>query len=406
MLQDIAQVALAVGRRLYPDRCLDDLDIASGSLLSRKSPIERLGFISQILPPLSQAIEYIAASPLTAPMAQYHRVAPPGQARRVDAAPLLKAIQSGHATRWMHETRTELSADTPENRCVFAFLRALRRDAIAIGRMAEAANEGEIKQTARACASRLLGLTQRMNWKDLSILDPGVTPTHRMLVHPVYTRVAEWIRRYRQSFAFDWTAPLFALPARETWRLYEAWGLLQTLNALQALGFSPRRMETATSQVLFAIKQDRLLFQLAKGEESVITLTSPRGRHVKLFYNRPFISRQQSLSRTMYPDITLEAEDGLIWILDPKFKTYAASGAEADDIDQMHAYRDAIVAGSGSKPVQRAWCLYVGQADHAARPVISYGVAAQSVVGALCLRPGDAVGVERLRQLLTAWGIS
>ena len=55
------------------------------------------------------------------------------------------------------------------------------------------------------------------------------------------------MRRYRQSFQFDWANPLFALPSRETWRLYEAWGLFQVLEALLALGYAPEADTSAAA---------------------------------------------------------------------------------------------------------------------------------------------------------------
>jgi hypothetical protein len=407
MLQDIAQVSLAVGRHLFPKRSWDDLDIAAGSLLSRKSPVERLGFITRLLQDLSGAVEQIALAPLVAPVNDTRIAAPPDRARRVGTAALLRAVRSGHAGRWMEDTVTALSPDTPENRAVCAFLGRLRRDSQAIRGMAEAASEPEIAHTAQHCAGQLSGLGGRLEGEGLgspSAAAWSAPPTHRMLAHPVYARVADWIRRYRQSFSFDWGHPLFGLPSRETWRLYETWGLFQTLQAMITLGYEPADM-AADASALFGVKEDRLFFRLMKGQESRVLLRGPQGRTVVLFYNRTYAARRQSLSRTMQPDIALEDGEGQTWILDPKFKSYDLPGAEGDDVDQMHAYRDAIVDGNGHKPVQRAWCLYTGSAAGTARPLIAYGPSDRSVVGALCLRPGDAESFARLCQLLADWGL-
>lgn len=407
MLQEIAQVGLAVGRLLFPERTWDDLDIAAGSLLTRKSPVERLGFIVALLPELSRAVEQIARMPLVLPAKEARRVAPPDRARRIDTPSLLRAVRGGHAGRWIEETVTALSPDTPENRAVWAFLQTLGRDARTIAGMAEAAGEAEIAQSAKECAGRLHAFQIGLGWPEMPVGSSWTAPpTHRMLAHPTYARIAEWMRRYRQSFRFDWSHPLFGLPSRETWRIYEIWGLFQTLEALLTLGYQPTDEPGGTSTSLFTVKQDRLLFRLAKGQESRLTLRAPQGRTVSLFYNRPYPARRHSLSRTMQPDITLEDDAGGTWILDPKFKAYATPGDEADDIDQMHAYRDAIVDGNGHKPVRRAWCLYAGRTGGAARPLIAYGPATGSVVGALCLHPGDSEGLTRLCQLLAAWGMS
>ena len=114
------------------------------------------------------------------------------------------------------------------------------------------------------------------------------------------------MRRYRQSFQFDWSNPLFALPSRETWRLYEAWGLFQVLEALLALGYVPEADTSAAANALFAVHQERLTFALVKGMESRVGLSAPDGRRLALFYNRSYPQRVRSLSRTMQPDVAIE----------------------------------------------------------------------------------------------------
>ena len=437
MLDDIARVSLAVGRRLFPERAWDDLDIAAGSLATRKSPVERLWFIERLLPELARAVHQIATLPHTLPVREARMVAPSVRARRVPAAAVLAAVRRGHAERYLEEQASMVSPDTPENRAVKAFLVTLRRDCEAIKGIAEAAGEAEGAEIARAAGGRLRGMLTLPLWADVSD-DAGawrVPPTHRMLADARYARPAEAMRRYRQSFQFDWSNPLFALPSRETWRLYEAWGLFQVLEALRTLDYVPEAGTNAAANALFAVHQERLTFALVKGTESRVGLSAPNGRRLALYYNRSYPQRVRSLSRTMQPDVAIEREDRppapnsggvrgdeagsfpappklgaggakrspTTWILDPKFKSYAVPGAEGDDMDQMHAYRDAIVDAEGRKAVTRAWCLFAGAADDSARPLIAYGPPAASIVGALRLRPGDATSFERLCQLLATW---
>ena len=449
MLDDIARVSLVVGRRLSPERAWDDLDIAAGSLATRKSPVERLWFVERLLPELARAVHQIAETPMTLPVREARTVAPPVRARRIAASAVLTAVRRGHAERFLEEQSAVVSADTLENRAVKAFLQTLRRDMAAIGGIAAAAGEAEIAETARAVSGRLRGLRTLPLWEAVSD-DAGawrVPPTHRMLADARYARLAEAMRRYRQSFQFDWSNPLFALPSRETWRLYEAWGLFQVLEALLALGYAPEADTGAAAHALFAVHQERLTFALVKGTESRVGLSAPDGRRLALFYNRSYPQRVRSLSRTMQPDVAIESlptsllrgvlpqredegnchqppqvvpdppaaggpcERGTseqgggapTWILDPKFKSYAVPGAEGDDMDQMHAYRDAIVDARGQKSITRAWCLFTGAADDSSRPMIAYGPPAASIVGALRLRPGDTGSFERLCQLLSSW---
>ena len=74
-------------------------------------------------------------------------------------------------------------------------------------------------------------------------------------------------------------------------------------------------------------------------------------------------------------------------------------------MDQMHAYRDAIMDARGEKVVIAGLVPLRGRAGRGSRPLIAYGPPAASIVGALRLRPGDADGFERLCQLLSAWDV-
>jgi predicted component of viral defense system (DUF524 family) len=399
MLGDIARVSLAVGRLLFPCQIHDDLDITASSMVERKSPVERLGFLERLLPGLTRSVHQIQEAPLTQAAREARMVAPPMRARHVEASAILAAVRRGHADRRWEERVTAWTPETPENRAVKSFLMVLRRDATTIRAMAEASEELEIAQVARNATERLRSLEALPMWAGVSKDTQAwrISPTHRMLTNARYAQLAKAMRHYRDSFQFDWTHPLFRLPARESWRLYEAWGLFQTLEALLALGYVP------SPTALFSVRQDRLRFALVQGEASRIGLTAPDGHRVTLFYNRSYPQTARSLSRTMQPDIVLEQAAGLTWVLDTKFKSYTDTGSEGDDIDQMHAYRDAIIDADGKRIVARAWCLFCGTQEDNSRPVIAYGPPSTSIVGALRLHPGE--GRDRFCQLLRDWGL-
>ena len=190
MLDDIARVSLAVGRRLFPERAWDDLDIAAGSLATRKSPVERLWFIERLLPELARAAHQIAETPMTRPVREARTVAPPARARRVPAAAMLAAVRRGHAERYLEEQAAVVSADTPENRAVRAFLQTLRRDIGGHRRHRGGGGRGEIAEMARAVGGRLRGLLALPFWEGVGE-DAGawrVPPTHRMLADARYAR--------------------------------------------------------------------------------------------------------------------------------------------------------------------------------------------------------------------------
>jgi len=131
-------------------------------------------------------------------------------------------------------------------------------------------------------------------------------------------------------------------------------------------------------------------------------LRSALGQALSLTYNQTFAEGQESLTHAMQPDISL-SDGARIWILDAKFKPYAEPGEEGGDINQMHAYHDAIVGVSGIRTVAAAWCLYAGLSDVPNRDQITYGHGVKAPIGALCLRPSGTNTQANLRRLLSLW---
>ena len=407
MLDDIARVALAAGAELFPEQPWQDLDVAARSLVTAKSPLERLSFIEFALPLLTQAAHQIRRSPLTTAVSETRPVTPPILARRVGTQAILQAARRGPVVRSLDETVTVLTADTPENRAIKSFLWTLSRDCDAIARLAAGEGETEAVERAKRCAVQILGLLAEAWWEEVTLDLAAWTkpPTQRATVRPEYAAICREMARYRASFGFDWSQPLLTLPPRETWRLYETWCLFRTLDALLGLGYVPVASPHDATPELFTVREDRLTFTLAQGEAARIALRSPQGGRLSLIYNQMFPQGERSLSHTMQPDITIRTEGPTpaLWILDAKFKPYALPGEEGDDINQMHAYRDAIVDSNGRRCVARAWCLYAGLTDAPNRSRINYGHSEDAIVGALCLRPGNPETFRDFRDLLAVW---
>ena len=398
MLSDIARVSLAAGAALLPEQPWSDLDVAARPNAVPKSPMEQLGFIEHLLPILTSALRQIAHSPLTAATIQT-QAALPECARRVTTAAWMDYARHSPRAHSVKETVTILSQDTPENRAVKSFLNALERDSNAIARIAEAEEEIEAAGRAAWCAQCLKQLLSEP-WLQKVTLKRGdwtCPPTQRGSLRPDYARVSQARECCRKSFCFDWDHPLLTVPPRETWRLYEIWCFFTVLQTLRGLGWNMTQ-----SQEIFALREGRLTVTLATGEKSRIVLRSAQGQALALTYNQTFAEGRESLSHAMQPDITL-SDGERVWILDAKFKPYAEPGEEGGDINQMHAYRDAIVGADGDRNVAQAWCLYAGQAHAPNRAQITYGRTADTPVGALCLRPGNAETITRLRGLLKRW---
>lgn len=396
MLQDIARVSLAVGTKLFPDQPWSSLGVTEGKADTAKSPVESLEFVEHLLPALIQAVRQIGQLPLTSAAAAT-RLVRPGHARQVTAAAWMSHARQSRSRPPLSETVTLYSPDTPENRAVKSFVNILTRDCHAIALMAEAEDEPSVLDRALSYTGRLSRMACDNGWEEVTAVRGTWThpPTQRGSMRADYAAVFRLASQYRRGFSFDWDHPLLTLPPRETWQLYETWCLLMVLGALGDLGWN-----CTPAQEVFAVREGRLTLTLAVGCLSQIALRSAQGQTLTLTYNRTFAEGHESLTHTMRPDITL-SDGERIWILDAKFKPYSEPGEESEDINQMHAYKDAII-GSRGRSVARAWCLYAGLTG-AAPSHITYGRGAETPIGALCLRPGSAETMINLRRLLQQW---
>lgn len=397
MLQDIARVSLAAGTALFPEQPWSSIGVNSGAAGVSKSPVEQLAFVEHCLPTLAQAVRQIGQMPLTSAAAAT-RLVRPELARRVTTAAWMSHTRQSCFQPPLRETVTLFSPDAPENRFVKSFLNVLMRDCRAMALMAEAEDEPEVLGRASQCAKRLNQLACESWWEEVTAVRGAWAqlPTQRGSLRPDYAAVFRLAGQYRRGFCFEWDYPLLPLPPRETWQLYETWCLLTVFGALRELGW-----DSAPAQEVFAVREGRLTLTLAVGRLSQITLKSAQGQAVTLTYNRTFAEGRESLTHTMRPDITL-SDGERVWILDAKFKPYFEPGEEGEDINQMHAYKDAII-GSRGRSVARAWCLYAGLTGAANRAHITYGRGIETPVGALCLRPGNAETPANLRRLLQSW---
>jgi predicted component of viral defense system (DUF524 family) len=169
------------------------------------------------------------------------------------------------------------------------------------------------------------------------------------------------------------------LEGRDVAHLYELWAFFRVVEALRAILGPPTSADSPTRTDL-GVAVSR--FAVAWGSE------------VRAVYQQPFsASRGTSYSLSYSPDVALFVHDRL-HLFDAKFRLGPSNNGNSDrsfrseDIDKMHAYRDAI------RDARSAWILYPGTSS------IFYDVelglqegspgADAEGVGAISLRPGDA----------------
>ena len=411
MLADIARVALTIGRDLYSDAELSDLDIGGANETGQEPcPRERLAFLQAAWARFAPALRILEASPPMGLRPETRLVAAE-RARRVTSKDLLHAMRREgiFPPRRVAERFSAAHADTQENRLVKAALVRFARDLRDIADLAVVCAAPEVLTDALRLRHRFRVALRREPWRSATLIpNPTLPPTQ--LRNGAYRIFHDALRRHRQGFAFDWRSPLFHLPPRETWRIYEFWCLFQTADALRSLGFRAIAAED------FSLSRGGLTFTLATGNAARLTFAAADGRRIALAYRRAFSPSGEawhSASHAMEPDISLES-DGRLLLLDAKWKTYTENSSAppeeesrnaplTDDMNQMHAYRDGIRRG-GKRAARGAWLLYPGKAGASNRAIIAYPepTAEQPFgagrTGAILLRPG--IGGQTLARLI------
>lgn len=417
LLADMARVGLAVARDLQDG--VRDLDIGESATVTSPCPVERLAFLQTVVPQILAAVTRLEAEPPVA-LRVAERSVPMERARRILPAALRSLSQKPPALFGGHrvpETVVLPTHDTPPIRAAKTIVATFARDLATIAVLAQETERNGVLVDSERLRVRLQAALRRPFWRDIPTLPrvPSLAANLRRsgahaLLHDVY-------RRYRSGFAWDWSHPIFRLPSRETWLLYEYWCLFAVVGCLRGIGF-----RVADEENFVRIKRDGVGLTLATGTSSRIRLR--RGpESVSVTYQRRFDRGEDatngfhSRGQALIPDITIE-QDGRLLVLDAKFKTYAERGANGmtgtyltalDDIRQLHSYRDAIRRGN-ERAVDAAWALYPGRVSGPNRPVIAFPQSTPAKpfgngeVGAVQLRPGGG-GSEALVALIEGVGV-
>ena len=383
------------------------------------------------------ALTQIAAS-VPAAQARGGRRAANEIARRPQSAAAWLAAASGGAESGagegrISETRPQSVAETPANRFVVTLLEAWREEAQTLAALASFCEEAELAAAMERIAEQAGRWRSRPEWRGLCPLPAAQTRSIAANVPrwpAAHRALAEVWRLGRRELRLDWKNSLRTdWPALEAWRLYEIWCYLKTAEILSDAGWRIQK-ESAESGGASAVRVSTqgISLRLEKGRRSELRFARD-GETLTLAYQTMFPGAAQSQrfaadagrcvsrSHAMQPDICLTF-GGRLLLLDPKFRAYEApeanenadfaraDGAMQEDINKMHAYRDAIVCGADSA-VAAAWCLFPGGPDASSQRTIAFPPATPqrpfgtAGIGAICLRPGHSA--NNLAKLLEAW---
>jgi hypothetical protein len=441
LCEDIHHFSLLLGREAQHGS--GETVAATAAAQSDRSPWEHLQRTAHLWPRLEAALTAIAACPDSAAIAEPRSL--PIHTARGDPSTLARLARTpADHQAWLRTRTTTERADparireprathtfrTAPNRIAVGLLRNLLREMEALHRLALFCEE----PTAAATADRLtrslrhwLRATPFCECEPTEAKQDARGPEILLRASPAYRSLYVVRKDLQSGLHVDWSdSAALRFPVLEAWHLFEIWSFLRVGMALHSLGW--RAVETDCLR----ITPSGLHLRLARGSASRLRFRAPgstkasteMGTDLDLLYQPLFVSANRtstlpqegfrSLSHVMQPDIALR-RNGRLLLLDPKYRAYREVGEEQEDVDKMHAYRDAIVrtdtaTGRTVPAVDAAWCLFPGaplspfsraeplRAYPASTPEQPFGTAG---VGAVRIRPG-AENLE-LAGLIRRW---
>ncbi len=306
------------------------------------------------------------------------------------------------------ETLRYPDARTPANRHLVAALDRLFRRARTVGQsLGRDTGQNLYQDLCRRVQMRLgrvLRSAPLLNVPPAAPFDPF--PTH---LDVRYTAAFALCRELMQALIPCTGAP-FELSYRDTPTLYEYWTWFTLTRAFLRLGFRPA---PGSGDRLFRLSDRGLVVSPLRGDASTIDLLGGDCK-VRILYNPTYTAREgRSITHDLRPDMVVEARgsDGRcqVYAFDAKYRREWQTEGDGgfwtparEDIDKMHAYRDAIgeVSPRGfERTLQGAVVLFPSPPDaryHAHRfyKSLAHGI------GGLPLLPGDSQTLAYLQSYL------
>lgn len=341
-----------------------------------------------------------------------HEWVPRERARRPSPAHLAAAVtlrhnegQDGLPTRVM-DARVEHAVDVYENRLVQTFYEQVR---VRLRRLLPAL----LAAKQSTAWSEMRGLEEDLRharWQAVFLDDVGqlshlpLRLTMVLLKRPLYRAAFEGLIELHRSVWAVLDSPALDSPLENLPILYQHWGTLQVFHA--ALEVAADLGYEIKQQTLVGRELGSVFVRILPDGLTAVTLEHPRhGTRAEFVVERSYARAGglRSASYSQRPDMTLEVHHNSrvprLYLFDPKYKLMADEAnsgrsegkPKKEDIDKMHAYRDAIRDAAGNHVVEYAAIMYPGSESK------TYGRGLE----ALSSLPGSVGVLEaRLRKIL------
>ncbi|MCA1841445.1 MAG: restriction endonuclease-like protein [Actinobacteria bacterium] len=319
--------------------------------------------------------------------------------RRPSATGLVRALVRGRNTDdWgqllqVIDRRTDHSVDVYENRLLKMFLWQVRTRLHSVLTLARQRSDEALMQEIRSLRERLDRAERLARFLD-GVSLPASLPMRVSMVlmrRDPYPAVLEAFLEFNKGLAVGLDDDALDTPLENLPSLYQTWGTLTVLDAV--LEYASKAGFVLCFQQLCERRRGEPFIRLLPDGKPAAEFVRADGVRLR-FIPEPSIAHSgpyRSLSFTQSPDIIIEIERGgdrRLLVFDPKYKLESDFGNDTDidarpkkeDIDKMHAYRDAICDAFSERIVGFAAILYPG-------PSAGYG----DNIAALNAIPANAV---------------
>ncbi len=275
------------------------------------------------------------------------------------------------------EQRVQHSVDVYENRLLRAFVDQVE---LRLRRVVLAAEQDSNSPLHREASDLLKELTKSRRSAEFldevsELIEPPTRLTMVLLKRSEYRAALEGFLEFRRSALVRLDEPALNVPLENLPYLYETWGTLQVISAL--LEVAGQQGFRVRSQQLVHRRPNEVWIRILRDGEPALEIDDPRtGQVIKLIPQKTYGVNAEGLHSISFgqrPDIAIEISDARgmtdVWIFDPKYKLESEQAVaeepfgrpKKEDIDAMHAYRDALRDSSGSRVVKYAAILYPGE---------------------------------------------